>query len=100
MRQLQASDSDPGSTAYEPHPLDVLIFAVLDEEGAKQQADLLAALSADHYESRGKRRTVSAGTLQRRLPELVKCGALSRTANGYLLADRSAIEAADDAFPG
>lgn len=84
---------------YVPHPIDVLVFAAVGQGGAMQQAELLAALSRDTYESKGQTRNVSARTLQRRLPELVTMGALAKTGRGYIVSDAGAVEAADKAFP-
>lgn len=88
-------DDEP---AYTPHPLDVLVFAVLDSEGARIGADILAALDKDTYHSRGQDRKVTPATLNRRLAELVEVGVLSSTAAGYAIADPSAIDKADAAF--
>ena len=95
----EAVQDDQG-VEYVPHPLDVLIFAALDQDGAMQQAELLAALGSDTYSSQGRDRSVSAGTLKRRLPELVAAGALVKTAAGYAVRDRDAVDQADATFHG
>lgn len=83
---------------YTPHPLDVLIFAAIETDGAMQQAELTAALGADSYQSRGKTRPVTAAALKRRLPILVDVGALAKTPAGYIVADPSFVEDADARF--
>lgn len=94
----RADQDDPPD--YVPHPLDVLVFAALDQDGAMQQAELLAALGSDTYSSQGRDRAVSAGTLKRRLPELIAAGALVKTAAGYAVRDRDAVDMADATFHG
>lgn len=84
--------------AYIPHPLDVLIFAAIETDGAMQQAEMLAALGADSYQSRGRTRPVTANALQKRLPILVELGALAKTPAGYIIADQSFVEDADARF--
>lgn len=98
LRRLPVATAANDAPQYVPHPLDVLIFAVLDQEGAKQQADMLAALSGDTYVVAGADRKVTATSLKNRLPELVRMKAIAKTAAGYVVMDRDAVDLADSAF--
>lgn len=84
---------------YIPHALDVLIFAALDQDGAMQQAELLAALSNDTYQSRGKDVEVGSSALKKRLARLVDMNVLRSDSRGYAIVQHDAIDIADEAFP-
>lgn len=73
-----------------PHPLDVLVIALL-EEGAKSRAVLCGGLEGEDYPSGGRTIAASASNIKKRVDAMAAAGVIQSTAAGYVIADDDAV---------
>lgn len=81
---------------FRPHPMDLLILAVVQERGVVNATALWGELDGETYPKNGRLKDVGERTLHRRLRALAAGGVLRRTTAGYAIADAARVEEIED----